>query len=64
MEGIFQVQENVLFKRHKIVLWHKLNSLLFTLVCEEDENRALALHTLPLLAKVCAVTVTVVLVCG
>jgi hypothetical protein len=51
MEGIFQLSD-VLFKRQKFVLWYKLSNVLFTIICEEDENRALGMHTLPMLAKV------------
>lgn len=51
LEGIFQL-DNELFTKSKIVLWCKVNNIIYTIICDEDENRALAMHTLPVLAKV------------
>jgi hypothetical protein len=51
-EGIVYISEGELFSSPKIVMWYQLNSLAYSMICEEDENRALVASTLPFLCKV------------
>lgn len=40
-----------LFRDPKIVIWYQYNQLAYSMICEEDESRALVAAVLPFLAK-------------
>eukprot|EP01125_Pyxidicula_operculata_P020794 TRINITY_DN7791_c0_g1_i1.p1 TRINITY_DN7791_c0_g1~~TRINITY_DN7791_c0_g1_i1.p1 ORF type:complete len:148 (+),score=13.24 TRINITY_DN7791_c0_g1_i1:148-591(+) len=45
-EGIFFLSPNIYFFQSKIVVWRKYKNVVYTVVCEEEENRALVVNFL------------------
>eukprot|EP00736_Rhodelphis_marinus_P009802 Rmarinus@m.10059 len=45
-EGYFRIPQCHGFMESKIIVWHHIGGLFYTLICEESENRLLAVHFL------------------